>query len=277
MNTEKSPGRLAYEFHVSKRLSEPLTVFMEWHQISNEGKEAWESTAAFMSGGDAEPKENLVEPSEENIRYWTQRIIDLYTTQGEFTEFNVEKVIRELLTADTHYAAAQPQAAEGQRKAFEKWANRLGLDMSIGNEKDRYSNYATDWSWSAWQAAKSDSAPTSGGEIPSVDELMKTYHASASPSQPWNDARYTINFRNGISAVREAMLKSRGIDYKPAWEDFAKHIKRAQKVLSGKHLGKNFLQGALDEIDTLTAENKRLTEEWDTALQSLALIKTILT
>jgi regulator of replication initiation timing len=50
-------------------------------------------------------KENLIEPTESNVRYWSQRIIDLYTTQGEFTEPNVERVIRELLTADTHYAA----------------------------------------------------------------------------------------------------------------------------------------------------------------------------
>lgn len=47
-----------------------------------------------------------------------------------------------------------PSPEEQERWEFEKWANRLGLDMSIGNEKDRYSNYATDWSWSAWQAAR---------------------------------------------------------------------------------------------------------------------------
>lgn len=49
-------------------------------------------------------EENLIEPSEENVRHWTQRIQDLHH-EGGYTDRNIEKVIRELLSHDTYYSA----------------------------------------------------------------------------------------------------------------------------------------------------------------------------
>jgi hypothetical protein len=48
-------------------------------------------------------KENLIEPTESNVRYWTQRIED-ELVPGSSTD-DIAKVIRELLEKDTHYAA----------------------------------------------------------------------------------------------------------------------------------------------------------------------------
>lgn len=63
--------------------------------------------------------EDLISPDESNVTYWTQRIMDIYDEQGGFTDKDVEKVIRELLTTDTNLSHATAQLAEMQKRLDE--------------------------------------------------------------------------------------------------------------------------------------------------------------
>ncbi len=48
--------------------------------------------------------ENLIAPTESNVRYWTQRVMDVAYEDRHYDD-NVERVIRELLEKDTEMAA----------------------------------------------------------------------------------------------------------------------------------------------------------------------------
>lgn len=52
--------------------------------------------------------------------------------------------------------AALPTIPDQSRVEFEKWAAQRSMDLSIGNEPDRYSNTYTDLTWSSWKAARKE-------------------------------------------------------------------------------------------------------------------------
>lgn len=45
------------------------------------------------------------------------------------------------------------------------------------------------------------------------------------------------------------------------WNDFMKHATRANRVMDGRHLGKNLLEGCCDEIERLDKEMWKVVEE----------------
>ena len=61
-----------------------------------------------------------------------------------------------------------------------------------------------------------------------------------------------------VSRMAAEVKRLKGIER--GWLDFAKHIERAQAILSGGHLGKNVLEAALDEVERLLLENRLLRE-----------------
>lgn len=56
-------------------------------------------------------------------------------------------------------------------------------------------------------------------------------------------------------------------NYKVAFEADNPQRDRAQKMLGAKHLGKSYLEGALDEVETLRAERESLAERLENALK----------
>jgi hypothetical protein len=101
-------------------------------------------------------KENLIAATEENVRYWTQRIMD--ELEEPWTAQRISQVIRELLTADTNESVVTSLRAEVEalkaeirkqhqelstlrsKKLIEKMANEHAgrpLCMTCGEYKDQ--------------------------------------------------------------------------------------------------------------------------------------------
>jgi hypothetical protein len=125
-------------------------------------------------------EENLIEPTESNVRYWTQRIIDVLEGGDRPVYSDFEKVIRELITADTHYAASlstTPPASEATVPQHMPSVEELCIISH-----DAYEREALRVGWRTQDACK----------------------------KPWDDLPNANKdaMRASISAVREACLNS---------------------------------------------------------------------
>lgn len=231
-------------------------------------------------------QENLIAPTESNVRYWTQMVMDV-TEQEGWSDKDIAKVIRELLEKDTHYAAVNKSVDamtvhfRQEKEVMDETIAQLKKEIAgledanaglvkrfcvLRKEQDCADAFIDKQEEEIKTLRNATSAHAGAVEapIPSVEELNHIYWDTGTNAGGQPDVRHKL----GISAVREAIIAYyKGVIFQArdanarcanAMEDKAKaEAERDEAKMATGHT-KSQVQRLVEQCDSLRVENEAL-------------------
>jgi regulator of replication initiation timing len=231
-------------------------------------------------------QENLIAPTESNVRYWTQMVMDV-TEQEGWSDKDIAKVIRELLEKDTHYAAVNKSVDamtvhfRQEKEVMDETIAQLKKEIAgledanaglvkrfcvLRKEQDCADAFIDKQEEEIKTLRNATSAHAGAVEvpIPSVEELNHIYWDTGTNAGGQPDVRHKL----GISAVREAIIAYyKGVIFQArdanarcanAMEDKAKaEAERDEAKMATGHT-KSKVQRLVEQCDSLRVENEAL-------------------